>query len=103
MVRMVAPSFTSPAIAGRSREDVLGAPYRIRDSADRGRDIHRAIILGQLPSREDRRGDQEHPLAAFIHSGRLSYSCFVRCRLHTDRGLISEIIQQRYAASDDRF
>lgn len=65
--------------------------------------VQRAVILCQLPRRQDSRGDEHHALAGLHPFRQLSKSLFIRYQLHADRGLISEIIQQRYAASDDRF
>jgi hypothetical protein len=53
-------------------------PDRIGNGAYRGRNLCSAVILRQLPCREDAGGDQQHALAAFLHFGSVALSPCIR-------------------------
>jgi len=48
------------------RHNLLGPVDAVRDGGDGGRNPSAGVILRQLPSCEDRGGDQQHALAAFV-------------------------------------
>ena len=57
--------------------DLFSPPDPICYGAYRGRNSLAAIERGQLPGRENRRRDQDDPLAAFIHLDMLPPFAFV--------------------------
>jgi len=62
----------------RSQSRKNGDRRNFEFNPKRGNNVNTAFVLGQLPRSKDRRSNEDHALAAFVHPTSVAYSSFVR-------------------------